>query len=111
MEYVDYGVFTSSVNTLFIPKYARKAAGGRFSVCQSLQEKLPMAGSVGGWFSVYLNCHASQTSRRLDIRCLDTSEKTDYIDSAESNQSIYNTGNPCHVAQNKCHEIKSEESN
>ena len=91
MEYVDYGVFTSSVNTLFIPKYARKAAGGRFSV--------------------YLNCHASQTSWRLDIRCLDTSEKTDYIDSAESNQSIYNTGNPCHVAQNKCHEIKSEESN
>ena len=91
MEYVEYGVFTSSVNTLFMPKYAREAASGRFSV--------------------YLNCHASQTSRHLDIRCLDTSEKADYIDSAESNQGIYNTGNPCHVTQNKCHEIKSEESN
>ena len=30
MEYVDYGVFTSSVNTLFMPKYAREAASGRF---------------------------------------------------------------------------------
>ena len=29
-----------------IPKYAIKAAGGRFYVCQSMQEKLPVAGSL-----------------------------------------------------------------
>ena len=28
---------------LSVPKYAIKAAGGRFYVCQSMQEKLPVA--------------------------------------------------------------------
>ena len=34
---------------LYIPKYAREAVSGRFSVYQSMQEKLPVASSLYGY--------------------------------------------------------------
>lgn len=38
-------------------KYARKAASGMFSVCKSMQEKLPVAGSDAGGFSELHTAH------------------------------------------------------